>query len=82
MRKKGAARQGIDPQKAGIVGRGSNRSNGDALSRTGQREEEKGSEYDRRQSEQSIKAEGIVDECTVKAQGTEAGNNGNVARGK
>jgi hypothetical protein len=42
--------------------------NDDDLSRTGQRKGKKEREHDTEQYEQSIKAEGIVDECTVNAQ--------------
>ena len=65
----GAARQGKDPQKDGTNGRGYNRSNGEALSRARQGKEKREREHNTEQYEQSIKGQGIIDECTVKAQG-------------
>jgi hypothetical protein len=66
---KGGSKAGKRPQIVGIIGRGSKRSNGEAPSRARQRKGKKEWEHDTEQYEQSIKGQGIVDECTVKAQG-------------
>jgi hypothetical protein len=67
--KKGGSKTGKRPQKDAIICRSSNMSNGEATSRAKQRKGKKEGEHDTEQYEQSIKAEGIVDACTVKAQG-------------